>query len=175
MDGQIFRNIALMLCTALIILVLFLPVGLALTVALLVSLVLLDLAGLVMTLWNVDLNVVSLMEIIMAVGFAVDYSAHIAHGFATSDNLGAALSRNEQATHALVALGLPVFQGGFSTFLAVCLISFAKSKGFEVLFKMFAGLVGLGLLHGLVLLPVLLSLFPSSKQLRPCRRDGGQP
>ena len=32
--------------------------------------------------------------------------------------------------------------------LAVSLIGFAKSKGFEVLFKMFAGLVGFGLLHG---------------------------
>ena len=53
----------------------------------------------------------------MAVGFAVDYSAHTAHGFATAD---ASLSRDEQASAALLALGLPVCQGGFSTLLAVC-------------------------------------------------------
>ena len=53
----------------------------------------------------------------MAVGFAVDYSAHTAHGFATAD---VSLSRDEQASAALLALGLPVCQGGFSTLLAVC-------------------------------------------------------
>ena len=95
----------------------------------------------------------------MAVGFAVDYSAHIAHGFVTADP---ALSRDARVSAALLELGVPVFQGGFSTMLAVCLIGFAKSKGFEVLFKMFAGLVGFGLLVGLVLLPVLLSLLPAS-------------
>ena len=49
-----------------------------------------------------------------------------------------------------------------------CLIGFAKSKGFEVLFKMFAGLVGFGLLVGLGLLPVVLSLLPTA----PCRGQG---
>jgi hypothetical protein len=72
MDQQILQNVGLMLATAFVILVLFLPIALAATVAVLVTMVLLDLAGLVMTLWGVDLNVVSLMEIIMAVGFAVD-------------------------------------------------------------------------------------------------------
>eukprot|EP01050_Picozoa_sp_SAG11_P031808 SAG11_NODE_10044_length_861_cov_1.077428_1_plen_175_part_00 len=38
-----------------------------------------------------------------------------------------------RAAAALVELGLPVFQGGLSTLLAVVLIGFAKSKGFEVL------------------------------------------
>lgn len=72
MDQQVIQNVGLMLATAFVILVLFLPVALAVTVAALVTMVMLDLAGLVMTLWDVDLNVVSLLEIIMAVGFAVD-------------------------------------------------------------------------------------------------------
>ena len=52
-----------------------------------------------------------------AVGFAVDYSAHIAWGFATAsagaDDGGGRSSKNVRAAKALEELGVPVFQGGF--------------------------------------------------------------
>jgi predicted RND superfamily exporter protein len=105
MDEAVIKNIIMMLASALVILLFFLPPSIALTVAGCVGLVLLDLVGHLMVGWDVKLNLVSLMEIIMAVGFAVDYSAHIAHGFATADQR---LSRDEQVSEALQELGVPV-------------------------------------------------------------------
>lgn len=48
--------------------------------------------------------------------------------------------------------------GGLSTLIGVLPLGFASSEIFFTVFIVFFGLVLLGLLHGLVLLPVLLSI-----------------
>jgi len=55
-------------------------------------------------------------------------------------------------------MGAPVFHGGFSTFVAVVLLSLTDSYIFLTFFKMFAMVVIFGLTHGLVFLPALLSI-----------------
>ena len=42
-----------------------------------------------MVIWNVSLNSVSMINLVMAIGFAVDYSAHIAHAYITSNKVTA--------------------------------------------------------------------------------------
>jgi len=66
--------------------------------------------------------------------------------------------KNERATESLADMGASVFNGALSTFLAVAVLLFSTSYVFKTLATQFALTVGLGVLHGLVLLPVVLSL-----------------
>ena len=54
-------------------------------------------------------------------------------------------------------IGSSVLNGALSTFLAVAVLLFSSSYVFRTLSIQFALTVGLGVLHGLVLLPVALS------------------
>ena len=66
-----------------------------------------------MVIWNVTLNAVSMINLVMAIGFAVDYSAHIAHAYVMSNKLSA----NERVVDALSTVGASVLMGGKSTSL----------------------------------------------------------
>ena len=66
-----------------------------------------------MVVWDVSLNSVSMINLVMAIGFAVDYSAHIAHAYVTSNKATA----NERVVDALSTLGASVLMGGKSTHL----------------------------------------------------------
>ena len=66
-----------------------------------------ELLGL-MAIWNVSLNSISLVVLTMAIGFAVDYSAHIMHAYITST----AGRSDKRFIDALGTTGASVFMGG---------------------------------------------------------------
>merc|ERR1711988_1688828 len=80
---------------------------------------------------NVDFNSVSAVNIVIAVGLAIDSSVHIAHAFLTAHG-----TRNERAREALRRLGRSVTNGAVSTFLAIVVLADAQSYIFRVLFKL---------------------------------------
>lgn len=55
-------------------------------------------------------------------------------------------------------IGVSVLHGAISTFLAVIVMSFGSTYVFEVFFKLFFGIIVFGITHGMMLLPVILSL-----------------
>ena len=83
----------------------------------------------------------------------MDYSAHIMHRFLTESG-----GREERVRTTLANIGPAVFNGGVSTFLAFILLATSKSHVFSSFFKIFFLVVTFGLYHGLLFLPVLLSV-----------------
>ena len=106
-------------------------------------------------LYYVDLtfNTVTAINMVLAVGIAVDYSAHIAHSFLVVKG-----TRDERAKLALLRIGGEVLSGAFTTFLAVVVMAAAEHYIFEAFFRMFAAIIMFGVWNGVVVLPVLLSL-----------------
>ena len=58
---------------------------------------------------------------------------------------------------ALRKMGSSIFHGGFSTFVALSVLSPSKTYIFVVFYKMWFGIIGFGMLNGFLLLTVLLS------------------
>jgi len=109
-----------------------------------------------MALIGIRLDVISMIVIIMGIGFSVDFSAHISYHYLTS---GCDMSASSRVEHCLYALGPPIIRGGASTILGVISLYFHPSYIPETFSTMIFLIISLGLLHSLLLLPVLLSLF----------------
>uniref|UniRef100_H3DCR3 Patched 2 n=1 Tax=Tetraodon nigroviridis TaxID=99883 RepID=H3DCR3_TETNG len=108
----------------------------------------------VMGLINIKLSAIPVVILIASVGIGVEFTVHIAMGF-----LVATGNRNQRATAALERMFAPVFDGAISTLLGVLMLAGSE---FEFIIRYFfavlAILTVLGILNGLVLLPVLLSV-----------------
>jgi multidrug efflux pump subunit AcrB len=110
---------------------------------------------------GLSIEFISALVLVLAVGFSVDYSAHIAHAFIHSDGV----TGDDRARDALAKIGKSVICGGFSTWLAVVLLPFSNSYLFkEVIFWSMTFTVGFGMFHGMLVLPVLLSLIHDGRQ-----------
>lgn len=116
-----------------------------------------------MALWSVNLDSVSMINLIMCIGFSVDFSAHISYAFLAAK----VNTSNERVRECLYNLGLPVLQGGCSTTIGVLILVFAPSYIFLAFFKIVFLVIFFGVLHGLLLLPVLLSILGPRSTAKP--------
>jgi predicted RND superfamily exporter protein len=150
---EMFQNVSLCLAAVFLITLIFLAhPGIAILVLFAVAMTIIEVLG-CMHMWGLAIDNVSVIQVCIAVGLAVDYSAHIGHCFMTKSG-----TRGERVIASLGDVGAAVMNGGMSTFLAVMLLALSKSYVFRVLFQTFFLTVVLGLAHGMLVLPAILSL-----------------
>lgn len=104
--------------------------------------------------WGLTIDLVSCIALELAVGLCVDYAAHVGHTFLTIRKG----TRDERALETILQIGAAVLYGGGSTLFAVAMLAHSEAYTFQAFFKIFLLVVVFGLFHGVVFLPVVLSL-----------------
>eukprot|EP00004_Rigifila_ramosa_P025097 TRINITY_DN743_c0_g1_i1.p1 TRINITY_DN743_c0_g1~~TRINITY_DN743_c0_g1_i1.p1 ORF type:complete len:950 (+),score=245.10 TRINITY_DN743_c0_g1_i1:223-2850(+) len=154
-------NFSLSLAMVLAVMFLLVHAGAALIVGVVIVCMDIEIVGWI-PLIGLKLDSVSSICIVMAVGIAVDYSIHIVHAFLIAPG-----TRDEKAVYAIRTMGRPLFSGAFSTFLGVVMLTFVTVPSFSSFFGVMAGIVFVGVTNGIILLPILLSMFGPSCVITP--------
>lgn len=136
--------------------------------------------GAILSLWSISLNAVSLVNLVICLGLAVEFTTHLIRAFTIFRSAKAALPRNpvyeedaapdatsdtaildSSALKALTKVGGSVLGGiTLTKFIGICVLAFAKSKIYEVYyFRMWFSLVCVAAIHALCILPIFLSYF----------------
>ncbi|KAM4878843.1 protein patched homolog 1 [Sylvia borin] len=116
-----------------------------------------------MGLIGIKLSAVPVVILIASVGIGVEFTVHVALAFLTA--IG---DRNHRAILALEHMFAPVLDGAVSTLLGVLMLAGSEFDFIvRYFFAVLAILTILGVLNGLVLLPVLLSFFGPYPEVSP--------
>jgi Niemann-Pick C1 protein len=118
----------------------------------LISMMYIDVLG-VLQWAGAHVNPVSYIAMVMSIGLLVDYAMHVLLRYHESPG-----NRKEKTVEMLRTMGASILIAGISTLLGTLPLAFSTSEIFTTVFYAFLGLVTVGCGHGLILLPVVLSI-----------------
>lgn len=151
---EVERNIELaLLCVMFCTVILITNLQMCLWIFICVLLTLVNVLGW-MQRWNMTVDIVCCIGLELAIGLCVDYAAHVGHTFLTISSG----TRAERSLKTVTSIGTAVLFGGGATLLSLSLLSMSKAYTFQSFFKIFLLVILFGLFHGLIFLPVILSL-----------------
>ncbi|XP_010616122.1 patched domain-containing protein 4 [Fukomys damarensis] len=113
-----------------------------------------------MTLWNVDMDCVSILCLIYTLNFAIDHCAPLLYTFV----LATEHTRTQCIKSSLQEHGTAILQNITSFLIGLVPLLFVPSNLTFTLFKCLLLTGGCTLLHCFVILPVFLTFFPPSKK-----------
>uniref|UniRef100_T1GMB7 SSD domain-containing protein n=1 Tax=Megaselia scalaris TaxID=36166 RepID=T1GMB7_MEGSC len=110
----------------------------SIVVVITITMIVINLGGL-MYYWDISLNAVSLVNLVMAVGISVEFCSHLVHSFSISIQT----TREKRAADSLSQMGSSIFSGiTLTKFGGILVLAFAKSQIFQVFyFRMYLGIV----------------------------------
>nr|KAG5702444.1 hypothetical protein BaRGS_027531 [Batillaria attramentaria] len=119
--------------------------------------------------WDISLSSITMIHLVMSVGFSVDFSAHVCSAYLVS----LAETREARAHDAITHAAGPILNGAVSTLLGVVLLVFSDSYIFTSFFRIMFLVIVFGMLHAVLFLPVVLSLIgpQQSKNPHPQKRS----
>ena len=113
-----------------------------------------------MTFMGEPLGSVTILALTISVGLNIDYSAHVVIAFSHARG-----DARHRALTGLQEIGPSVLKGGVSTLAGISALAFAQSATFVAWFRVLFSATTFGLLHALVVLPMLLCRLGGASEL----------
>ena len=116
--------------------------------------------------WDLTLSSITMIHLVMSVGFSVDFSVHICHAFLNVRSE----DQKKVLPKAFDTVGGPVLNAAFSSLLGIAMLGFTKSYIFQSFGKVMFLVIGFGLFHAAFVLPLVLWILFPCYSSRPSQR-----
>ncbi|XP_067119335.1 patched domain-containing protein 3-like [Centruroides vittatus] len=106
-----------------------------------------------MSFWGVKLDGLCMLNLMLCIGYSIDYAAHMTHFYVYSKEE----TIKGRLKDSIYSAGLPILQCSISTLAGVILLVFAPAQMFSTFVKLVILVITLSTIHSLFILPLLFS------------------